>query len=71
MPVESASVRIDLPPGVEPADTLVTGGTGKEQPDGSLLMEKEGPIPQLPVGLQRYLAGWRYHRNEAAVATGY
>ena len=26
VPVESASVRIDLPPGVEPADVQVTGG---------------------------------------------
>ena len=44
VPVESASVRIDLPPGVEPADALVTGGLAEEQPDGSLLLKKEGPI---------------------------
>ena len=42
--MESASVRIDLPPGVEPADIKITGGTVQEQPDGSLLMVKEGPI---------------------------
>ena len=44
VPVEEASVRIDLPPGMEPADVEVTGGAVQEQPDGSLLMVKEGPI---------------------------
>ena len=42
--VESASVRINLPPGMEPANVEVTGGAVQEQPDGSLLMVKEGPI---------------------------
>ena len=58
VPVESASVRIDLPPGIEPADVQVTGGTLEEQPDGSLLLVNQGPIAfNRSVGLQRYFAG--------------
>jgi hypothetical protein len=43
-PVDSATVRITLPPGVDPARVQVTGGTVAPQTDGSLLLTHPGPI---------------------------
>ena len=42
--VDGASVRIDLPPGVEPADVQVSGGSLQTQPDGTLRLEPDGPV---------------------------
>ncbi|HSN74590.1 MAG TPA: DUF2207 domain-containing protein, partial [Anaerolineae bacterium] len=42
--VDAASVRIDLPPGIEPADVQVTGGVLQNQPDGTLRLAPDGPI---------------------------
>lgn len=42
--VDAASVRIDLPPGVEPAEVQVTGGALRNQPDGTLRLEPVGVI---------------------------
>lgn len=44
VPVESASVRINLPPGLEPSDVQVSGGAVETQADGSLLLTPKGPI---------------------------
>lgn len=42
--VDQASVRVDLPPGIEPAEAQVTGGSLQTQPDGTLRLEPDGPI---------------------------
>lgn len=44
VPVESVSVRIALPPGLEPADVQVSGGSVAPQADGSLLLMPPTPI---------------------------
>lgn len=44
MPVQSATVRLTLPPGVAPADVEVTGGAVRPQPDGTLLLTPPEPI---------------------------
>lgn len=44
MPVQSATVRIALPPGLAASDVQVTGGALRPQPDGSLLLTPPEPI---------------------------
>jgi hypothetical protein len=44
VPVESASARIVLPPGVTWEDVFVEGGEMRLEPDGSISLVQEGPL---------------------------
>ncbi|HXF62663.1 MAG TPA: DUF2207 domain-containing protein, partial [Caldilineaceae bacterium] len=64
-PVDSTKARIELPPGVEAADVSIEGlpgqGEPQVQPDGSLLLAYDGPLPA---------GGWEIALTLPAGATG-
>lgn len=44
-PVYSASLDLELPPGLSAEDVAISGGTAALQPDGGLRITHEGPVP--------------------------
>ncbi len=45
-PVQAASVGMRLPPELNPEDVTISGGATAVQPDGTLRVTREGPVPQ-------------------------
>lgn len=45
VPVDVATLRLHLPPGLRPAEVTVDGGDVTVEPDGTLLLTHEGPVP--------------------------
>ena len=77
-PVETATVRLHLPPGVKAENVMVTGGNVQWQNDGSALIQAPGPIPEtrtwvvqvtLPAqATQATPSGWQQDLERAAAA---
>ena len=46
VPVEAAALNLQLPPGVEVEDVIISGGPLTVQADGKLTVRHEGPVPE-------------------------